>query len=150
MHLFFNSFFMGIIFVSILDFLCFIGLKINYFDYYGIKEYFNIIFIDNQNFYLLLPISFMLGYLLLYNKFSKFFLKIYISVIIISSLSLYQPIGKKFGEFIFKESNKTFKLGSTTFSGDKLYEGRKFIYIYRSNLKKVIKLQKSELTTFTD
>jgi len=45
-----NAFLIGVGFVSIIDFLLFIGLKINYFDAYKIKEYFNTIFIDNQNF----------------------------------------------------------------------------------------------------
>lgn len=141
----FNSLFMGMIFVSILDFLYFIGLKINYFDFYGIKEYFNIIFIDNQNFYILIPLSFVVGYLLLYNPFSKFFMKIYIGVILLSSLTLYQPIGKKFGDIVFKKEQQSLKVGSISFKGDILYEGRTFIYVYREDLKKSIKFSKKEL-----
>ncbi|WP_458700773.1 isoleucyl-tRNA synthetase [Sulfurospirillum sp. 1307] len=141
-----NSFFMGIIFVSILDFLYFIGLKINYFDFYGISEYFNIIFVDNQNFYMLLPLSFVVGYLLLYSAFSKFFFKIYLVVLIASLFTLYAPVGKAFGDMIFKQENQQVKVGSTLFEADVLYMGRSFVYMYRKDIDKTIKLKVDEVT----
>jgi len=141
-----NSFFMGLVFVSLLDFLFFIGLKLNYFELYGInKEYFNIIFVDNQNFYLLIPSFFIVGYLMLYCRFSKIFDKVYILFIIISALSIYEPVGKKFGEMMFKQNGVTFKVGRVTFEGDLLYKGRVYTYIYRKDLAKTIKIKNSDV-----
>ncbi len=141
-----NSFFIGLVFVSLLDFLFFIGLKLNYFDAYGInKEYFNIIFIDNQNFYLLLPSFFIVGYLMLYCRFSKIFDKIYILFIVVSALSIYEPVGKSFGEFMFMKKGVTFRVGKVTFEGDLLYKGRKYLYIYRKDLAKTIKIKNSDV-----
>jgi len=135
-----NSFFMGFAFVSLLDFLYFIGLKLHYFDFYHISEYFNVIFIDNQNFYLLIPSFFIVGYLMLYCKFSKIFIKIYILCIIISISALYEPIGNYLARSAFMKENQTFQIGSTKFIGDFLYKGRKNTYIYRDDLSKTIKL----------
>ncbi len=141
----FNSFFMGFAFISLLDFLYFIGIKLHYFEFYKIGEYFNVIFIDNQNFYLLLPIFFIVGYLMLYCKFSKIFIRLYLVCIFLSALSLYQPIGRYFGEILFMQKDKTFQLGHITFKADLLYVGRKYIYMYRDNLAKTVKIKKSDI-----
>ena len=141
----FNSFFLGIAFVSLIDFLYFIGIKLNYFDYYRIHEYFNVIFIDNQNFYLLIPGFFITGYLILYSKFTKFFTRLYLLVIILGLSCIYQPIGKYLGEMQFMSPNRVFMVGATKFDGDELYEGRKYIYIYRKDLSKTVKIIKTEV-----
>lgn len=142
---FFNSFILGLAFVSLLDFLYFIGLKLHYFDLYKIDQYFNIIFVDNQNFYILLPLSMLVGYLLLYNSFAKIFIRIYIVVILLSLGMLLEPIGKSVGEAVFMKQNQRFKVGSTVFSGDTLYIAREHIYIYRQDLTKTIKIKKDEV-----
>jgi len=145
----FSSFIMGLAFVSILDFLYFIGLKLHYFDFYNIDEYFNIIFVDNQNFYILLPLSLVVGYLLLYNTFSKIFMKIYIVCIILFAFMLYEPIGKIVGGDMFVKESQRFKVGSTVFTGDILYVGRDRVYIFRKDISKTIKLQKDEVSFLT-
>ena len=144
-----GSLFMGFIFVSILDFLYFIGLKLNYFDLYKIDVYFNVLFVDNQNFYILVPLSFILGYLLMYSPFVKIFMKIYIVTILLFVTTIYEPIGKTLGETVFLKQNQRYKLGSTTFSGATLYEGRESIYIYRKDISKTIKLSIAEVKNIT-
>jgi len=140
-----NSFFMGFIFVSLLDFLYFIGIKLHYFDFYHISEYFNVIFIDNQNFYLLVPGFFIVGYLMLYSGFSKIFIRIYILCVIISISALYEPIGNYLAKSAFTKENLTFQVGSRKFSGDFLYKGRQYTYIYRKDLSKTIKLLNTDV-----
>ncbi len=142
-----NSFFIGIAFVSLIDFLYFIGVKINYFDFYKISEYFNIIFIDNQNFYILLPACFITGYLTLYSRFSRFFTRVYVLIIILALASIYEPIGRYFGKLEFMQKEQFFQIGSIKFKGDLLYVGRKYIYIYRNDLSKTIKILKKDLKT---
>ena len=144
-----GSFFMGFIFISILDFLYFIGLKLNYFDFYKIDVYFNVLFIDNQNFYILIPVSLVLGYLLMYSPFIKVFMKIYIITILLFVTTIYEPIGKTLGESVFLKENQRYKLGTTTFSGATLYEGRESIYIYRKEISKTIKLSINEVKNIT-
>jgi len=141
----FNSFFIGIAFVSLLDFLYFIGIKLNYFDFYKITEYFNVIFIDNQNFLLLILSFFIVGYLILYSKFSKLFTRIYIITIFLAASSIYEPIGLYFGESEFMQKEQTFILKTIKFNGNFLYKGRKYSYIYRNDLSKTIKLLNNEV-----
>ncbi len=141
----FNSFFIGITFVSLIDFLYFIGIKLNYFNFYNINVYFNAIFIDNQNFYLIIPSFFIVGYLVLYCKFSKFFTRIYMIVIILAFATIYEPIGHYFGKLQFMKENQSFQVGDIKFKGDLLYKGRKYIYIYRKDISKSIKILKKDL-----
>lgn len=141
----FNSFFIGLAFVSLLDFLYFIGIKLNYFDFYKIREYFNVIFVDNQNFILLLLSCFIVGYLILYSKFSKLFTRIYIITIFLAASSIYEPIGRYFGVLEFMQKEQTFILGNSKFKGKILYKGRKYSYIYRDDLSKTIKLSNDEV-----
>ncbi len=141
----FNSFFIGITFVSLIDFLYFIGIKLNYFNFYNINVYFNAIFIDNQNFYLIIPSFFIVGYLVLYCKFSKFFTRIYMIVIILAFVTIYEPIGHYFGKLQFMKENQSFQVGDIKFKGDLLYKGRKYIYIYRKDISKSIKILKKDL-----
>jgi hypothetical protein len=140
---------MGLVFISILDFLYFIGLKLNYFDLYKIDEYFNVLFVDNQNFYILIPLSLVIGYLLMFSAISKFLMKSYVVIVLFSVTTIYQPVGKAFGENIFMKENQRLKLGSTIFDGDILYEGRKYIYVYRKELAKTVKLPKNEVINLT-
>ena len=140
-----GSLFMGLIFISILDFLYFIGLKLNYFDFYKIDVYFNVLFYDNQNFYILIPLALIVGYMLMYSSLAKSFMKAYIIIIILSTSTLYEPIGKSLGEILFQKDNQRFKFGSTTFSGATLYDGRTNIYIYRKELTKTVKLDKNKV-----
>jgi len=141
----FNSFFIGFVFVSLLDFLYFIGIKLNYFDFYKITEYFNVIFVDNQNFILVFLSCFIVGYLTLYSKFSKLFTRIYIITIFLAASSIYAPIGRYFGASEFMQKEQTFILGNIKFQGNILYKGRKYSYIYRNDLSKTIKLSNDEL-----
>ncbi len=140
-----TSFMFGFILVALLDFLLFIGLKINYFDAYNISEYFNIIFIDNQNIILFIIASLLFGYLMLYSKVSKFFDTFYIILLIAFATTLYSPVGKFVGQNLFMQKNKIFEIGSTKFRGDLLYEGRHHYYIKREQIKSAIRLSKDEV-----
>lgn len=135
-----GSFFMGFIFVGVLNFLYFVGLQLNYFDYYNIDVFFNVLFFDNQNFYILLPLSLVVGYLLMHSKFAKLFMKIYIVTILLFLTIFYEPIGKSIGEAVFKKEAQQYRFGSQTFNGRTLYKGRDYIFILREDLGKTIKL----------
>jgi hypothetical protein len=140
-----NAFVAGFIFVLILDFLFFIGIKLNYFDAYNIKEYFNVIFFDNQNFLLFIPLSFLFGYLMLYSKIAKFFDALYLVMVLLFGLTLQDNIGKYAGEILFGEAKKSFKVGKTLFYGDILYQGREKLYIRRNDINKTIALRYDEV-----
>ncbi len=140
-----SSFLLGFIFVLLLDFLLFIGIKINYIDIYDIKVYYNPLFVDNQPYIVLFILSIIFGYFISNKKSLKIFTYIYILLIVISLSTFYEPIGKSLGKLLFEKDNISFKVGKISFSGDLLYKGRKYTYIYRKDINKVIKLSNNEL-----
>ena len=140
-----NSFFLGLIFVLLLDFLIFIGIKINYIDFYNIKVYYNVLFVDNQSYILLFVLSAFFGYLISNKNSTRVFAYIYILLIFVTLSTLYTPVGKSLGELLFQKDNLSFKVGKISFKGNLLYRGRKYTYIYRKDINKVIKLSNSEL-----
>ena len=143
-----NAFFIGLALVLLPDFLFFIGLKLHYFDYYKITEYFNIYFFDNQIFWLLCLLSLIVGYLLLYGPLRKSVRVMYLLVLVISMFCLTQTVGQSAGEALFMQKDQRFMLGKTAFTGDLLYEGRQMVYIKREGIPNTIKLKKEELTFF--
>ncbi len=142
---FVGSSFLGLILVLLLDFLLFIGIKINYIDFYHIKEYYNVLFVDHQSYLFLAVLSVIFGYFMLLKKSSKIFTLVYIILVFLSLLTFYKPIGYNIAQYMFKKDNIAFRVGNISFKGDLLYKGRRDTYIYRKDINKVIKLKNSEL-----
>ncbi len=140
-----SSFLLGLIFVLLLDFLLFIGIKINYIDIYNIKVYYNPLFVDNQPYIVLFVLSIIFGYFISSKKRLKLFAYIYIVLIFLSLSTFYKPIGKNLGELLFKRDSLSFKVGKTAFNGDLLYRGRRYTYIFRKDIDKMIKLPNNDL-----
>ncbi len=142
----FNSFFLGSILLLLLDFLFFVGIKINYIDFYKIREYYNVLFVDHQSYILFVLFSIIFGFCFMQKKTGKIFAYIYIILVFVSCLTFFPTVGKNIGEFLFRKNNLEFKLGRFKFKGDLLYRGRKNSYIYRKDLNKIIKLKNSEFS----
>lgn len=141
-----NAFGIGLALVLLPDFLFFIGLKLHYFEFYKITEYFNIYFFDNQIFWLLGLCALVVGYLMLYTPLRKAIQIFYLFVLGISLFCLYEPVGKSAGEALFMEKAQKFRLGNTSFTGDLLYVGRHIVYIKRAGIEPTVKIKKEELT----
>lgn len=141
----FNAFIFGSIFILLLDFLLFVGLKLNYFDHYGIDEYFNTIFSDNQPYILLIILSVVIGYAMLYLKGSKIFDRFYIVLILLFATTFYQPIGQAVGEILFIQKAQKLTFYDTNTTADILYHGRESIYIKKPNLNRAAKIAKEDL-----
>jgi hypothetical protein len=142
---FIGSSLFGLILILLLDFLIFIGIKINYIDFYHMKEYYNVLFVDHQSYILLGILSIIFGYFILKKSSSKIFTIFYIILVFLSLLTFYKPIGHSIAQFMFRKDNISFKVGSINFKGDLLYKGRRNTYIYRKDINKVIRLKNSEL-----
>ena len=124
-----TAFIFGFIFVLLLDFLLFVGLKLNYFDYYGIDIYFNTLFADNQPYILLLIVSALLGYAMLYLRGNVIFDRIYIVLVLLFATTFYPPVGKATGEFLFAEKAKKMQILDRNETIDLLYRGRNAVYL---------------------
>lgn len=138
-----TAFIFGLIFVLILDFLLFAGMKINYFDHYGIDEYFNTIFADNQCYLLLIVTAFLFGYAMLYVRGNVFFDRIYIVLILLFALSFYAPVGRWAGELLFVKKNQSISLEHNTLTGDILYNGRYNMYLKNEGAAKATAIPKN-------
>ena len=143
----FNAFFTGIIFVLAPIFTLFVGIYNNYFSFYGISEYFNVIFVDNVPFLWLLPVFFIFGYCFFYAPFRKIFRAFYLLLLVLCALSWYLDFGRSLGEAYFMSKPLEMDLSSNLqseqkTSGKVLYDGRREIYFLRSDNDKVVKISK--------
>lgn len=135
----------GMFIVFILDFFLFLGILINYIDFYKVDLYYNILFADNQNGYLFFGLSIVLGFLVVYIKNYKISLGL-IAVLSVATLStLTQDIGHSVGESMFMTKNTTIKTSKRLYVGDIIYDGRQNITFYDYNFKKTVVLEKKDL-----
>jgi len=134
----------GMFFTFILDFFIFLGIKLNYIDFYNINLYYNILFADNQNIYVFAISSVVLGLLVMYGN-TKITIGIIGSLFVMSFATLIPTIGYKTAEALLMHKNMTFQNAKHTFVGDVYYTGRKQITFYDYELKKIILLDKDEL-----
>ncbi len=140
-----QAFLSGIFFTFFLDFFVFLGLKLHYIDFYEIDIYYNILFADNQNIFIYLLLSFIIGYLTIYTHNNKISITIIVIFFLASLSTLIQPIGYALGEMIFMTKNITLKENKHKFTGDIYYNGREKIIFYDYKLRKVISLNKKDL-----
>lgn len=135
----------GMFITFILDFFLFLGILLNYINYYKIDVYYNILFADHQNIYIYFISSIILGYIVIYVKGHKSSLIAVGVLFFLVCLTLIESIGNSVGESMLMTKNITLKSKKQTFIGDIYYDGRKKITFYDYELKKVILLNKKDL-----
>lgn len=141
-----QAFLTGIFITFILDFFIFLGILLNYINFYKIDLYYNILFADNQNGFIFFTISIILGFIVIYVKNYKVSLIIVSLLFFLTLLTLIESIGHSVGEAMFMQKNVTLKDKKYSYTGDIYYDGRKEITFYDYNLKKIIKINKKDLT----
>jgi len=134
----------GMLFTFIIDFFLFLGLKLNYIKPLGVDVFYNVFFVDNQNWTIYFAVSVIVGFLIMYaNNFFKLTIIGFLFVDVF--LTLIPSIGYSVGEKIFMKKDITLHNKKFTFRGDVYYIGRKKITFYDKDLKKVILLDKNEI-----
>ena len=139
------AFLSGIFFTFILDFFVFLGIKLNYIDFYEIDVYYNILFADHQSIIAYAFSTLFLGYITIYvdnNKLSAIILGV---LFFISSLTLIPPVGKSVGAMLLMKKDVTLQDHKHSYRGDIYYDGRDFITFYDYDLEKIITLKKKDL-----
>jgi len=135
----------GMFITFILDFFLFLGILLNYIDFYKVDLYYNILFADNQNGYLFFGLSALLGLLVVYVKNYKISLSV-IAILCVAVLStLTEDIGRNVGENMLMTKNTTLKTQKHLYVGDIIYDGRQKITFYDYNFKKTVALEKKDL-----
>jgi len=135
----------GMFITFILDFFLFLGLFLNYINFYDIDLFYNILFADNQNGYLFFTLSIVIGYIAVYINNYKVSL---ITVGVLSSLvllTLIEGVGHSVGEAMFMKKNSVLNGSNRVYTGDILYNGREEITFYDYKLNKIIKIDKKDL-----
>lgn len=135
----------GMFITFILDFFLFLGVLLNYINFYNIDLYYNILFADNQNGYLFFGLSIILGYIVVYVQNYKISLITVGVLSILVLLTLFEGIGHSVGKAMFMEENSVLESSKRTYIGDILYDGRKEITFYDHKLNKTIKIDKKDL-----
>ncbi|MDB2562232.1 hypothetical protein N9X61_01360 [Sulfurimonas sp.] len=135
----------GIFFTFFLDFFLFLGMKLNYIDYYKIDLYYNPFFADNQNIYIYLVFTLLFGLLITYIENTKLTLIVIGSLFILSLSTIIHPIGHKVASMLFMKKNVSFHSDRFVYKGDVIYDGRKTISFYDYDVKKLLTLKKEDL-----
>lgn len=139
-----QAFLSGMFFTFILDFFLFLGIKLNYIDKLEIDLYYNILFADNQNLFIFLFFTILLGYITLYMS-NKTALIVVGLLFAISFSTLISPIGFTTGELLLMQKDKRVEMQKFIYKGDIYYDGRKEIYFYDYRLDQMIKLEKKKI-----
>lgn len=135
----------GALVTFIFDFFLFLGIKLNYTDFYNIEVYFNTLFADNQNIYLYLFFTLLYGYLIIYSKNVKFiFLTLAVSALF-SLATLTHTVGNFVAKTLFMQTDVTLELKKRSYRGDIYYSGREKITFYDYKLEKMIQLNKKDI-----
>lgn len=140
-----QAFLTGIFITFILDFFLFLGILLNYINFYNIELYYNILFADNQNGYLFFGLTLILGYIIVYLNNYKISLLVTGVLSFLVLLTLFQGIGHSVGEALFMKKDTILETAKRTYSGDILYDGRENITFYEHSLNKIIKISKKDL-----
>ena len=135
----------GAILAIVPYFFFFIGFKINYIDTYQIKEYYNIIFVDNMPWDLYSYTALVLGVLFVIPR------KLYVGAIVFLlltgvSLAMFVPsVTKKVANDLFTKKNFHIKKGKHLYKGTLLYESRNHYYFLKDDTNRTIKFKKAEV-----
>jgi len=145
MSKFFQALLSGMFFTLIIDFLLFLGLKLNYTDFYEINLYYNALFVNHQNVYIFFALSLFIGFLIIYISNSALSLILVGGMFFLSASTLIPTIGHALGERLFMEKNVTIKTQKYTYRGSIYYKDKTQTTFYDDELKKIILFDNKEL-----
>jgi len=141
----FQALFTGIFITFFLDFFVFLGIQLNYIKFHKIDLYYNILFADHQNALIFFPLSFILGFLVIYINNTKLSLIVIATLAALTLSTLLPSIGHSVGTTLLMKKNVSLKDKTHSFHGDIYYDGRRKITFYDYELKKMILLNKKDI-----
>jgi len=135
----------GLLTTLILDGFIFIGMLVNYIDFHNIELFYKPFFANNQNIYIFLIVSILLGSMITYIQNNKLNLSV-LGILFVLSLSTLIPfIGNSLGEALFMSKNITLQDSRYTYKGDIYYDAKQYIVFYDHEVQKMITIQKKDL-----
>jgi hypothetical protein len=95
-----SSLLIGFLLTFSVNFMFFLGVKLNYYDFYNIPMNFNRLFFENINIWLYFILSSVLGGLFVFPKQLNMGFFAYITFLFLASLTLLPSIGRELGFFL--------------------------------------------------
>lgn len=135
----------GLLITLILDGFIFIGMHVNYINYYEINLFYKPFFANNQNIYIFLVVSILIGFFVTYINKDRLSVTIIGLLLAFSLSTLIEPIGKTLGEKLFMTKNVTYKDHKYTYNGNIYYNAKKYIVFFDTDVEKIILLNKKDL-----
>jgi hypothetical protein len=136
----------GMFFTFILDFFLFLSFKLHYIDRYEIDVYYNILYADNQNIFIYFIFTIVLGYLTIYFKNIKTTASIlgllFLAVLL---LNLIPSWGEHTAKMVLMKKDQRLFDGRHIYKGDIYYDGRDEIYMYDTEINKLITIKKKDI-----
>ncbi len=135
----------GIFFTFILDFLFILAIKLHYLDYYGIAEFYNVLFAEHQSLLYFLPLVLLIGFVTTYLQNIRIALMV-LAVVFAIDLSFFIPsLGERVGAMVLQKPDAHYNDGRYIYKGTLYYEGRDRIVLFDDELQKLITLEKKDL-----
>ncbi len=135
----------GLLITLILDGFIFIGMLVNYINFYEINLFYKPFFDNNQNIYLFILIIIILGTIINYLKNTRLILGVLGTLFILSFSTLIPFVGNTLGEALFMTKNITLQDTKYTYKGDIYYDAKEYLIFYDTEVQKIIKIQKKDL-----
>ncbi len=135
----------GIFVTFIMDFFLFLGMYLNYIKLYEIDVFYNILFADNQNFLYFIFSTLFYAVTLLYLDSKKIKIVILLLSSFIIILMLIPDISRSIADSTLMQKNARLQDSKYIYKGDIYYNGRSKIYIYDTEVSKMIILDKKEI-----
>jgi hypothetical protein len=140
------AFLSGLFFTFILDFFLFLSFKLHYIDRYEIDVYYNILYADNQNILLYLIFTVILGYLTIYFNNMKITASVLGALFLgVLLLNLIPSWGEHAAKMVLMKKDQRLFDGRHIYKGDIYYDGRDEIYMYDTEINKLITIKKKDI-----
>ena len=135
----------GFLITLILDGIIFIGMHVNYINYYEIDLFYKPFFANNQNIYIFSLLSILFGFIITYINKDKLSAIIFSALFILSLTTLITPVGKSLGEVVFMTKDVTIQDSKYTYNGSIYYNGATQIIFFDTDVEKIILINKKDL-----
>lgn len=142
---FIQALLVGMFLTFIYDYLLFLGIFLHYIKAFEIPEYYNVLFADHQNIFILTPSIIILGFLTTYLKQHILSFSIVFVLLFMSASTLIPSVGEALGKYVLYKDNQRLQDERYIYKGEIYYEAREVIYFYDEDLQKMIHIQKKDL-----
>lgn len=126
------------------SFFFFIGVKLGYVDYYGIEEYFNVIFVDKISWLFFWAFGLATATLFI-SPFKRVAGLLLIVATVVGMTTLLPGIGKSVGNKMFAKEPFYIKQKPWTYKGVLLYEGRSNYYLLNEENNRTMIFNKGKI-----